>query len=370
MTTPHTFLRRYRLFDGLSPEEQHELVRISRPFTFQPGEEIFQEGDRANGVYLVETGSVEISTRLIDPDRRVILRTLGDGAIIGDVALIDEGRRSASATAVTTTAGFRLDGRSFRRLRRAHHPAATKVLRQIAVVLTARLRQLTERLTRQPAQAGAPPSPALSRGAPLTDGQQRQVRGFPFFSDFDDRSCQALLSVLTVCTVPSGQAIFTEGSRGTTCYFLVSGEIDVEVTSRGRSRLLTTLPPGTLLGQLALIDSHPRSATCRAASDSVLLQLDRAAFTGLLESDSLLASQFIYALDTVLAEMLRRATLQMRQLEAQLEKKRMSLSSQPFAELQELAKKSRSLSEIMRHLELSTQDIDMSQVKVEIPGLD
>ena len=68
---------------------------------FSAGAEIFSGGERGTHAYLIETGKVEIFTHY--SGERVVLRILGPGDILGDMALLDNAPRSASAVAIEPT---------------------------------------------------------------------------------------------------------------------------------------------------------------------------------------------------------------------------------------------------------------------------
>ena len=68
---------------------------------FDAGVEIFSGGERGTHAYLIETGKVEIFTHY--SGERVVLRILGPGDILGDMALLDNAPRSASAVAIEPT---------------------------------------------------------------------------------------------------------------------------------------------------------------------------------------------------------------------------------------------------------------------------
>ncbi|MBM3584408.1 MAG: cyclic nucleotide-binding domain-containing protein [Alphaproteobacteria bacterium] len=65
------------------------------------GKDIFREGDPGHNAYLVEAGMVEIWKAL--GDRRVVLGHVGPGGVFGEMALIDETPRMATATALGST---------------------------------------------------------------------------------------------------------------------------------------------------------------------------------------------------------------------------------------------------------------------------
>lgn len=69
--------------------------------TFQPGEVIFHEGDAGDRAFIVTRGLVEISKT--SPKRRIVLEKIGVQGIFGEMALIDDRPRSATATAIELT---------------------------------------------------------------------------------------------------------------------------------------------------------------------------------------------------------------------------------------------------------------------------
>lgn len=90
------------LFRQLRPEELKALRQVTVERQFAAGQEIFHEGDRGDGVYVVKEGSVEISGLLNQSTRRVFSQ-IGPGGVFGEMAVIEHRPRSASATAVGDT---------------------------------------------------------------------------------------------------------------------------------------------------------------------------------------------------------------------------------------------------------------------------
>jgi len=77
----------------------------------------------------------------------------------------------------------------------------------------------------------------------------------------------------------AGQVIFTAGSPGDVMYVVKEGEVEVLV----RGRVIETIGPGGILGEMALIDRNPRSASALAKTDCQLVPIDEARFTYLIQ---------------------------------------------------------------------------------------
>lgn len=97
--------------------------------------------------------------------------------------------------------------------------------------------------------------------------------------------------------VPAGQFIFQEGEVGNCAYVLLEGEAEVLVkgVTVERSR------PGTLLGEMSLIERQSRSASLRAVTDCQLVAIDERRFQFLVQQHPFFALQVM----GIMAERLR-----------------------------------------------------------------
>lgn len=73
----------------------------------------------------------------------------------------------------------------------------------------------------------------------------------------------------------AGQILFREGDPPDTAYLIERGDIEVRARQRGREVVLSLLGPGDLVGEMAVIDDSPRTATAVALSEAVLFPIDR-----------------------------------------------------------------------------------------------
>lgn len=76
---------------------------------------------------------------------------------------------------------------------------------------------------------------------------------------------------------PAGAQIFTEGELGQFAYAIERGKVEITTTSQGRRVALAKLGDGDLLGEMALLDDSPRSATAIALEDTQVVVFERAA---------------------------------------------------------------------------------------------
>ena len=76
------------------------MFKIASYETFQDGQVIFKEGSNGDWIYVVEEGEVEISKNV--GGQKIVIETLKEGDIFGEISYIDKTPRSATATAKGT----------------------------------------------------------------------------------------------------------------------------------------------------------------------------------------------------------------------------------------------------------------------------
>ncbi len=74
----------------------------------------------------------------------------------------------------------------------------------------------------------------------------------------------------------AGDVVFREGDQPTTAFLIEAGEIEISTLQNGEQLILSHLGPGDLLGEMAVIDEAPRTATAVALTDCMLFPIDRA----------------------------------------------------------------------------------------------
>jgi CRP/FNR family transcriptional regulator, cyclic AMP receptor protein len=91
---PLDAIRRVPLFAELSDDELAQVARLFKERTFAPGETVAKEGSGGAAFYLIQSGTANVT--VAGRERPA----LGPGDYFGEIALIDEGARSATITAV------------------------------------------------------------------------------------------------------------------------------------------------------------------------------------------------------------------------------------------------------------------------------
>jgi CRP/FNR family transcriptional regulator, cyclic AMP receptor protein len=135
------------LFRRLDERELAELAEEVNQVSFKSGEAIFHENDQGDSLYVIESGAVRIWMH-DDDVQQITLSELKPGDFFGELSVLDEGERSANATAMTDSTLHKLQRDDFHQFMLAHPYVAVDLICEIG----ARLRQtnmlVSQRVTR------------------------------------------------------------------------------------------------------------------------------------------------------------------------------------------------------------------------------
>jgi CRP-like cAMP-binding protein len=124
-------LQRVPLFAGLEPRELKRLSGSFKERIFEPGEPVMSEGEHVNRFFVIESGGAVVRVHGDERGR------LGPGDYFGDVAMIDQGDRTASIEAESELTCYSLTFWDFRPLVESDARIAWPLLQAMAKRLRA-----------------------------------------------------------------------------------------------------------------------------------------------------------------------------------------------------------------------------------------
>jgi CRP-like cAMP-binding protein len=232
-----------------------QLFRASgKPERFTAGQVLFAEDDKVSKGGLFSMKSASRMYFLIEGEVALTiggrpLDVLKAGEVFGEMAVISERPRSATATARTGGSAYSLDS--------AELQGALSKTPEFALMLMSvmfdRLRFISTRLAQ--------------RKTPLPSGvRESSVFDPPLLAQFE-----AALPRLGTVRHWGGANIMREGQSGAYMYVVKSGRVSIAI----RDNIVEYVNPGGTFGEMALVDQLARTATATAETECVLLSIDR-----------------------------------------------------------------------------------------------
>jgi cGMP-dependent protein kinase 2 len=235
------------ILGGLSPLQMREFLLDTEVTAYKPGEVIFEKNATGSSLFGVVEGQVLVE---VNPKNRRVTVPIEAGSIFGEVGLISGRRRGATVRAGTAAICIEIP-----------RIAALKLMATVPAA-----RETVNRIT--------------------TERQLLQIFG----SGLSAGDIADVLASAQVREVRRGEAIITEGESDNDVFVVRSGSMVVEKQVGGKPVFLRYLPAGSYVGEMALFENRPRTATVKAAIKSEVVQLDGATFRALIERNPALAA--------------------------------------------------------------------------------
>jgi len=227
--------------------------------SFAPGATIFKEDDKGGGLlgkrdrmYVLLLGEIE----MIAQDK--VIGTVRAGETFGEMAVIAQAARTATARAKTACTLIGLDDKQFQ-VALQHKPEFALMLMSI---MNSRLRSTISRLQ-------------ASRTLHAGEAKDSVV--------FDKKLLVGLVNLMGSqgpVRYAAGKMIMQEGTAGALMYVVLEGRVAISI----KGGIVGRAGPGGVFGEMALVDQSVRAATATAETDCELLAINRAAFLQLVKT--------------------------------------------------------------------------------------
>lgn len=145
------FLRHLTLFQGLHNKDLIHIIPSLHERTYLKGETIFAQGDIGRALFIVVSGNVQL-TRTEPDSKNQVLATVHPGEFFGEMALLEEMPRTATATALENTRVYILYKAKLESILYSMPRVGVVITTHLAKMLSSRLRSFIESRDAEPVQ--------------------------------------------------------------------------------------------------------------------------------------------------------------------------------------------------------------------------
>jgi CRP-like cAMP-binding protein len=135
-------IRQFPIFAKIQPAMQKLLCFSAERLTYSPGQVMFKAGDMGDAAYIVIEGAVQITVPT--PSGPIIVNTLGKNDLIGEIAIVADVPRTATATATSKLEVLKISKELFTKIIHENPDAALELIK----ILAERLANTTAQLSR------------------------------------------------------------------------------------------------------------------------------------------------------------------------------------------------------------------------------
>jgi CRP-like cAMP-binding protein len=276
---------------------------------FAAGAILIRQGAPPRQAYLLERGHVEITVRrpggALTP-----VAGIGPGELLGEVGLVHDAPRTASALAREPVSAIVIDRPFFQSALHQRNAAAIQLTRHILATLSERFTATRERLLGLDAEQAGSDGP-LTGPRPAQRLSRFDYRAFapllPFFRFFAAEDLEAFLARGQALDVERGEILFEQGETPEQSFVVLRGALVLRGGRGPSRRQLAVLGPGRLAGMSAAIAGAAYGASCVVRSSGTVLAFPGALMQELTRSGSGEGVALLHAVCCDLAGRLARA---------------------------------------------------------------
>lgn len=125
----------------------------------------------------------------------------------------------------------------------------------------------------------------------MPEAYDQLITTFPLFDGYTSHGAKRVLEQGEIRTLETGTVLMREGDQPTSADLVLRGRLQVFVTRNGADLALTTMGPGSILGEIGVLCGMPRAASARAIEPAVVLQWKAQDFRRMLLSDVMLSER-------------------------------------------------------------------------------
>ncbi|WP_313893543.1 cyclic nucleotide-binding domain-containing protein [Psychrobacillus sp.] len=248
-----SYLQEHPLLRGIPDNELQIAASSIQPIDFMDGQPLLIEGEIGTECYFIRTGNVEVSSRNLI-GKSMLLAELGPGALVGEIGLLQNERRTARVTAIGEVTALRLERQLFEQL------SESSPLFYESMMLTLNIRMI-----------------------------HRKLRNATIWSAIPDAELRGLAEVTVIQKVARGETIVAEGALSDQFYMVSKGSFEVN----GKKRKRTVLLEGDFFGEEMLLTETPSDIAIVASEDSELLVMGKNEFLYVLSYYAPIQKQFM-----------------------------------------------------------------------------
>lgn len=238
------------LFSDLPKSAFIELLVRMEMRDAKPGDVLIRQGDVGDSMFIVASGRVRVE-RLGEAGTSMVLAYLGEGAFFGEMALLQDGARTASVLAEDESQIFVISKEVLDHVLR-QFPSVAKVLRNF---YRQRLLSTT-------------------------------VATHALFLPFRPDERRALMGMFKSKSFEAGEVLLEQGKRSNGLFLLLYGALEVVRAAGGAPpETVAELTSGDLFGEISLLTDRPLVETVRAAAPSFVLRLSKKKFDEVIKTD-------------------------------------------------------------------------------------
>ncbi len=283
------FLLKVPMFKGLDHGVLSEVDLVAKPIQAAAGDYLFRQGQASDGMYLIERGRIAIEVRT-PGDQVLQVAEVSHCEVLGEMALMDDGVRSASARVIEDTTGYYFSRQRYDMLKTDLRPAGIALSSRLTKGVGNSCGALMDGITGQNRAASEiRMNLDLIEKYKISDAwpcDHSVLRQFAAFAEFRDEEITTLIDSLDRIKIPAGVTLFSMGDPPDGMYIVLRGALRLGISSPQSNVQFNIHGPGSMAGYIEVFEGRNRAADLVSRETAELAYLPAAQFSEMIRQQS------------------------------------------------------------------------------------
>lgn len=288
------FLSRFPMFADLDVETLSDLGETLTKVEIKAGECLFKQGEKSEGMYLIENGEICLEVRT-PGDEVLQVATASAHGVVGEMALMDAGLRSASARAIEDTTAYRISRDRFELLKSNLHPAGKALSKSLLTGFCHHCQtQLNEFGSAD--QQATPASPFVAADFQTDERWPcgiEVMQQFGIFAHLSSDEITHLIERYQRLQVPANTSLYSRGDAVNGVFIVLRGALRSNTLTEDGELQLGIYGPGQINGYLEVFTESERIFNLATRENAELLFLTAEEFTSLINEQGQMAMKLL-----------------------------------------------------------------------------
>lgn len=269
------------------------LIRME----YKAGDIVLQEGENAMGIFVIESGAIDICSKLPGKNSYIVFEKMKPGDFFGEVSSMDLKPAWNSAIAKKDSACYILPANILHALMLVNPSSMLDLIDPMSFLVSGRIRGIIEKIRNEklilPSLCGFKikknnKNEEAFIKQKLNSNYLNDLHKMPIFRKFEIKQIKSIVSHFEILKFPKNTLIIEEGGNSEDAFYVIKGALQTFINIKNKVMKLTVIGPGSTAFLMAFIDEGVSPSSCFAREETIVLRIDKKMLASLEKSHRLL----------------------------------------------------------------------------------
>ena len=272
------------------------LIRME----YKAGDIVLHEGENATGIFVIESGAIDICSKLPGKNSYIVFEKMKSGDFFGEVSSMDLKPAWNSAIAKKDSVCYILPANILHALMLVNPSSMLDLIGPMSFLVSGRIRGIIDKIRNEKLILPSLCDFKIKKNnkdkknknafikQKLNSNYLKNLHEMPIFRRFEIKQIKSIVSHFEILKFPKNTLIREEGVDSEEAFYVIKGALQTFINIKSKTMKLTVIGPGAIAFLMAFIDEGVNPSSCFAREETIVLRIDKKMLASLEKSHRLL----------------------------------------------------------------------------------